>query len=474
MSGAALKPVQVASMSLERFAAVLPLERLEEVRAGIRDAKPLLAGRRVWNVSSTAHGGGVAEMLTTLLAYARGAGVDARWEVIAGSEEFFAVTKRMHNRLHGFGGDHGALGEAERRCYEATLAPSGEALGAKVRSGDVVILHDPQTAGLIPALKARGIPVVWRCHVGVDQPNEQVHEVWGFLERYVASADAAVFSRTSFIWDVIDPARIAIIAPSLDAFAPKNQQLDEGSVEAILVAVGLREGELRAPAAFTRMDDRPDLVRRSARLMQERPLRREERFVVQVSRWDALKDPGGVVRGFAEFVAPHSDAHLVYAGPDVEGVSDDPEGARVVENVRQQWRQLPTAVRERIHLAELPMNDAQENGAMVNALQQAATVVVQKSLAEGFGLTVAEAMWKSRPVAASRIGGIQDQIEHGRSGLLLAEPRALEAFGEAVRQLLDNVDSAHAMGGAARERVRERFLGPRSLLEYLKLIRRLI
>ncbi len=475
MQGGALNTVDVSKMSLERFASVLPPRRFEEVRAGIHAARPLLAGRIVWNVSSTAHGGGVAEMLTTLLAYARGAGVDARWEVIGGDSRFFALTKRIHNHLHGFNGDRGALGESERAHYEATLASSGEALAAKVKSGDVVILHDPQTAGLIPRLRARGIPVVWRCHVGVDRPNELVRETWRFLARYVAAADATVFSRAAFAWEGLDAERVAIIAPSLDAFAPKNQLLEEAQVDAILAAAGLREGNgSDAPAAFMRMDGTPALVRRRARLTEERPLRHGERFVLQVSRWDALKDPAGVVAGFARFVAPHTDAHLIYAGPDVAGVSDDPEGARVVQRVRKQWAALPHELRERIHLAELPMADAEENAAMVNALQQAATVVVQKSLAEGFGLTVAEAMWKGRAVAASRIGGIQDQIEHGRSGLLLDRPRVLEEFGAAVRQFLDDASSAETMGTAARERVREHFLGPRSLLDYLALLGRLI
>jgi trehalose synthase len=457
-------------MSLERFASVLLPEKLKELRAGILEARALFAGRTVWNVSSTACGGGVAEMLTTLLAYARGIDIDARWEVIGGDAAFFAVTKRIHNRLHGFAGDGGPLGEAERDLYERTLAPSGEALSEKIRSGDIVILHDPQTAGLVPAVRACGVPVVWRCHVGVDQPNALVRETWRFLERYVAAADAMVFSRTRFVWEGLDPARLAIITPSLDAFDPKNQQLDEPTVAAILAASGLRDDSPTAPPAFTRMDGTIDLVRRRATLIEERPLRAGESFVVQVSRWDALKDPRGVIEGFAEYIAPHCDAHLVYAGPDVEGVADDPEGALVLAAVRAQWEALPSEHRARIHLAVLPVADAQENAAIVNALQRAATVVVQKSLAEGFGLTVAEALWKARPVAASRIGGIQDQIEDGRSGLLLDHPSDLAPFGAAVRRLLDDRVAAGAMGIAARERVRDRFLGPRSLLDYLELL----
>ncbi len=461
-------------MPLERFASVLLPEKLEELRAGILEARTLFAGRTVWNVSSTARGGGVAEMLTTLLAYARGVDVDARWEVVGADAAFFTLTKRIHNRLHGFPGDGGPLGEAERDLYEAALAASGEALSRKLGSGDVVILHDPQTAGLAPVVRARGVPVIWRCHVGADRPNALARETWRFLEPYVAAADATVFSRRSFVWDGLDPARVTIITPSLDAFAPKNQLLDEPTVAAILAASGVRSDSPTAPPAFARMDGAIDLVARRATMTEERPLRADERCVVQVSRWDALKDPGGVVAGFAEHVAPRCDAHLVYAGPDVDGVADDPEGARVLAAVRAQWARLPRELRTRIHLAVLPVADPQENAAIVNALQRTATVVVQKSLAEGFGLTVAEAMWKSRPVAASRIGGIQDQIEHGRSGLLLDEPSDLASFGTAVCRLLDDGAAATAMGIAARERVRDLFLGPRSLLDYLELLGRLL
>jgi trehalose synthase len=469
-----LTSVEVGTMGLERFATVLRPVQLDELREGIHQAPAVLGDRRVWNVSSTACGGGVAEMLTTLLAYARGTGVDARWEVIGGGAAFFAVTKRIHNRLHGFPGDGGPLGDAERDLYEASLAASGEALSRMIRPGDIVILHDPQTAGLVPAVRACGVPVVWRCHVGIDQSNGLVREAWRFLEPYVAAADATVFSRPTFVWDGLDVGRVAIITPSLDAFDPKNQLLEEPTVAAILAASGLRSGDASAPPAFTRMDGTVDLVRRRATLTEERPLRPTDDCIVQVSRWDALKDPLGVVAGFAEYIAPHCDAHLVYAGPEAIGVTDDPEAAAVLDAVRAQWALLPRELRTRIHLAVLPLADPQENAAIVNALQRSATVVVQKSLAEGFGLTVAEAMWKGRPVAASRIGGIQDQIEDGLSGVLLDQPSDLAPFGAAVCGLLDDPVAAAAMGTAARERVRDKFLGPRSLLSYFKLFRELL
>jgi trehalose synthase len=197
-------------------------------------------------------------------------------------------------------------------------------------------------------------------------------------------------------------------------------------------------------------------------------------MVLQVSRWDRLKDPLGVIRGFVEHVAPQTDAHLVYAGPAVEAVADDPEGKEVLDEAQRTYEGLEGEVRARVHLACLPMDDLEENAAIVNALQRRADVVVQKSIAEGFGLTVAEGMWKARPVVASRIGGIQDQIVDGESGLLLDDATDLAAYGEAVRSLLKDPDRARRIGQVAQERVRDEFLAARSLMQYLALIDRLL
>ena len=228
-----------------------------------------------------------------------------------------------------------------------------------------------------------------------------------------------------------------------------------------------------ADATFSRVDGTPAAVRRRAQLLEERPLRAQDPMVLQVSRWDRLKDPLGVIRGFVEHVVPHSDAHLVYAGPAVDAVSDDPEGAGVLQQAQEYIASVDRDARERVHLACLPMDDLEENAAIVNALQRRADVIVQKSIAEGFGLTVAEAMWKARPVVASRIGGIQDQIVDGRSGILLDHPTALGPYGQAVRGLLAEPARARALGQQAQQRVRDQFLAVRSLMQYLELIVRL-
>jgi trehalose synthase len=472
----AVTSVPVSALPYERFASVLDTDRFAQFREAADQGRRLLEGRIVWNVNSTARGGGVAEMLVSLLAYARGAGINARWEVISGNEPFFALTKRIHNNLHSAPGDGGDLGEAEHKIYDDALAANIEEFVEMVSPDDVVIIHDPQPAGMIPALKERvGCPVIWRCHVGIDQPSDLSRRAWNFLIPYVKPADAYVFSRKQFVWEGLDDDKIELIAPVIDAFSPKNQELSPEQVAGILAVAGLnRDGGAAEQATFLREDGSPERVVRQAELFEGRQLGPDDPVVLQVSRWDRLKDPIGVIRGFVEQVAPHLPAHLVYAGPAVEAVSDDPEGAEVLREARDYFDGLETEARERVHLACLPMDDPEENAAMVNALQRRADVVVQKSIAEGFGLTVAEGMWKARPVVASRIGGIQDQIVDGETGVLIDDPTDLVEYGSAVRGLLEDHAGAERMGRAAQARVRDEFLAVRSLMQYLNLIEKIL
>jgi trehalose synthase len=469
-----LQMVDVAPHPPERFESVLEPEPYEKLADGIRTARELLGQRTVWNVSSTAKGGGVVELLLPLIGYAKGAGVDARWAVIEGNPAFFGVTKRIHNHLHGFEGDGGELGDEERRTYEATLEANARELVELIDDDDIVVLHDPQTAGLIGPLKRTGAKVIWRCHVGVDEPNELARGAWDFLRADVEQADAYVFSREAFVWDGLDDDKVRLIAPSIDAFNAKNQELEPQQVRGILAAAGIVDGGEGEPT-FQRGDGSEARVESQADLYEDSRLSPEDPIVLQVSRWDRLKDPAGVIRGFAEHAEAHeTGAHLVYAGPAVEAVSDDPEGAQVLEEAIALRESLPDDAQRSIHLVCLPMDDAEENAVIVNALQRAADVVVQKSIAEGFGLTVAEAMWKGRPVVATAVGGIQDQVIDGETGVLLRDPNDLDAYGDAVRGLLEDPARAKEMGEAARTRVRDEFLGARSLLDYLSLISRLL
>ena len=468
--------MEIAPLDTERFEDVLAPDRYEQLVDTIVRALELFDGRRVWNINSTARGGGVAEMLQSLLAYARGAGVDTRWAVIEGEPEFFRVTKRIHNNLHGSPGDGGKLGEAERKAYEKVGEANAAEMLDLISSEDVVIVHDPQPAGMIEPLQEKAAVVLWRCHVGLDLPNDVARAAWNFLTPYVGKADAFVFSREQYAWESLKRERITVIPPSIDAFAPKNQDLSPDQVRGILDATKLVAGGDGGSPTYETWDGTTEGVTRVTDFFDGgTPPPADARLVVQVSRWDRLKDPIGVIQGFAGEVARScDDVHLILAGPAVTAVADDPEGQDVLEECRDEWSSLPPDVRDRVHLACLPMDDGDENAAIVNALQRRADVVVQKSLAEGFGLTVAEAMWKARPVIASRIGGIQDQIEDEVNGLLLDDPHDTAAFGRTVVELLDNPENAEEMGRKARERVRDEFLGARHLIQYVDLIEGLI
>jgi trehalose synthase len=462
--------VPLRPRSDDRFADLVDPDDLARYRTAADRCAATLSGRTLWHVNSTADGGGVAELLHALLGYLLDAGIATRWLVVDGDEAFFEVTKRIHNRLHESVGDGGDLGPEARRSYEAALAPNRSEIERLVAPGDVAVLHDPQTAGLAPRLAARGAHVIWVCHVGIDEPGELARSAWAFLLPYVQAAGATVFSRGAYVWDGLDRASAEIIPPCIDPASPKNAPIDPPVRHAILAAAGLID------AAPTEAGvEIPDVgvvtVTRRATMVEDAPVPVTAPLVLQVSRWDRLKDPLGVLRGFADRV-PIDDAHLVLAGPDAGAVSDDPEGGQVLAATRDARAALPAPVRRRIHLANLPVDDLVENAVVVNALQRSADVVVQKSLAEGFGLTVTEAMWKERPVIASRVGGIQDQIESGLSGVLV-DPTDLAAYGDAVAELLRDDLLAVEIGHAARARVRSRFLAPHFLAAQLELIDRI-
>ncbi len=474
-----LTEVRPATQAIERYLPVVGEERVRTLEKCVGRLEEDLGGASVWNVNSTAAGGGVAEMLRSLVGYARGAGVDCRWMVIDGDPDFFRLTKRIHHALHGSPGDGAPLDDAARAAYEATLRRNAVDLLAGVDPGDIVILHDPQTAGLIEPLQEAGAHVVWRCHVGHDQTNGEVSQGWAFLAPYLERAEATIFSRDTYVPDCCDDGRARVIRPGIDPFSPKNQEMHPEVAAAIAIEIGILEGPLPAGVAptFTRPDGSPGRVEHAADVQRlGRAVPRDVPLVAQVSRWDLLKDPIGVLEGFRILLESHPglDAELLLAGPNVTAVADDPEGAEVYESVAATWRALPHAMRKRVHLAMLPMTDDAENAAMVNAIQRCARVIVQKSLHEGFGLTVTEAMWKSRPVLASAVGGIQDQIEDGVSGVLLRDPADHDAFANALDELLCDPERGECIGAAAHRRVRDDFLGIRQLEDYTGLLEDLL
>jgi len=326
----------------------------------------------------------------------------------------------------------------------------------------------------VPRLLELGVPVIWRAHIGLDLPNDAARAAWRFLIPYVERATEYVFSRPSYAWEGLDEDRMTVIPPSIDAFSPKNQTMPFTGITAVLRAAGMAADHHHpSRAVFERLDGSVGRVEHPATMIEEAQLRLDTPLLAQVSRWDRLKDPLGLLAMLAEHL-DDPDLHLVLVGPDTDGVSDDPEGAAVYGEVTEAWRRLDPEHRRRAHLLSLPMHDIEENAAMVNAIQRRADVVLQKSIAEGFGLTVAEAMWKRRPVVGSRVGGIQDQVEDGGTGILIDDPHDLAACAAAVRTILADPARAEAMGEAARQRVIDRYLAIHRLREYVELLSGLI
>ena len=468
-----LEMVEVAEHPPERFESVLEPEPFEKLAAGIHRARELLGEHTVWNVSSTAKGGGVVELLLPLIGYAKGAGVDARWAVIQGNPDFFKVTKRIHNNLHGYAGDGGALDDEARKTYEDALEPNAAELVELVDADDIVVLHDPQTVGLIGPLKRTGAKVVWRCHIGVDEPDDLARRAWDFLRVDVEQADAYVFSREAFVWEGLDDDKVAIIAPSIDAFNAKNQELDSDQVAAILAAAGIVDGGDGEPT-FKRGDGSEAPRRQPGRAVRglARDARRRDRPAGLAL--GPPEGPEGVIRGFAEHVLPRDrrPPDLRRAGRrgrlrrprGRRGARGGEGGARRARRGRppQHPPRLPAARRRRGERGDRQRAPARRRRRRAEEHRRGLRPDRRRGDVEG----PAGGRHRGRRHPGPGIDG--------ETGLLLADPEDLDAYGAAVRSLLEDPERAKRMGEAAKARVRDEFLGARSLLDYLSLIGKLL
>jgi len=395
---------------LDEYAAVAGADVVEHLR---QLAAPL-RGMKVVHVNSTRVGGGVAEILDKLVPLTRELDIDASWEVINGEGEFFECTKGMHNALQGNRVDIAAHLLA---AYEQTNATNAERLRPLLEEADFVFIHDPQPAALLSHCGNRKGKWVWRCHIDASHPYRPV---WKYLHNLVAPYDASVFSLPAFAQSLPHPQYI--ISPSIDPLSEKNRELEPGEVESV----------------YERFELDP-----------ERPL------LVQISRFDRFKDPVGVIRGYQLAKKFLPAVQLVLAGG---GASDDPEGEAVLTEVKAAAADDPD-----IHILLLPP-DAHRT---INALQRAAPIVIQKSLREGFGLTVTEAMWKGRPVIGGNVGGIRLQVIDYHTGFLVNTP---EGAALRIRYLLHQPEKIAEMGQKAQSLVRDNFLITRQLREYLTLM----
>ncbi|MEV0829372.1 glycosyltransferase [Nonomuraea rubra] len=446
--------VTPTTFELPRFEALLGPDRTAELHAAAAVIREALAAGTLWHVNSTGNGGGVAEMLHTLLPLYAELGVRVRWMVIGGDERFFALTKRLGLGLYGIDTDDGPLRAVERDAYLDGLGSAGDRLLELVEAGDVVVLHDHQTAGLVPRLAGRGVEVYWRCHVGVDEPTEASERAWELIAPLLDGAHRLLFSVPWHIPERFRDRPASVLPPFISPFSPKNRELEPESVTAALIRCGLRRAGGNGGPPVT--------------VIAETAPGPDEKLLTQVSRWDRLKDMDGVLAAVTEFVP---EGFLALVGPDPAGIADDIEQAMVFDRCHEAWRRLPPGRRRRVALVCLPMTDPGENALLVNAIQRASQVVMQKSLAEGFGLTVTEAMWKSRPVVAAGVGGIRAQIDHGRTGLLVADPHDLSGFGALVTSVAGGGADAELMGARAHDRVLRDFLPDQDVIRMARLLR---
>lgn len=464
--------VPVCHLSFARYHSIVGAPIYSKFVAEAKKTASRLAGTTIWHINSSETGSGSGEILPALLGYHGWLGLNGRWLVISGDNTFLTISKRIYNAIHGFKGDGGPLGPMETKPYEKTLEENLHELLRVVRSGDIVVLHDPPTVGLSETFKRLGAKVIWRCHLGQATINKHVKIAWNFLSPYLKSVDEFVFTLKEYVPTSINPAKVNIVSPSIDAFSPKNQPLDSDVVTATLVHSGLIAGDTdtRIPLKYSRRDGSPGIIKRGADIMHCGPLPTvREPMVLQISRWDRMKDMLGVMAGFASHVSESFDPHLVLAGPDLQSISEDPQSLETYKECIRAWHRLPYLKRRRIQIACIPMEDPEENGVITNALQRHATVVVQKSLYEAFGLTVTEAMWKGRPVVGSAVGGIKDQIIHGKTGFLISDPSDLKQMGDYINELLGDTTLRKELGEAAQKRVIDQYLVLRHLSQYLAL-----
>jgi trehalose synthase len=390
---------------LEDYAKLLGAGEIEELRAL---AKPL-RGRSIEMINSTAVGGGVAEILNRLVPLAEELDLAIKWNVMTGGEDFFDVTKSFHNALHG------APYHASQRDFDIFLAYNERNRTTLPLDAEFVVIHDPQPAALIDARKSGPNHWVWRCHIDLSHPNRGV---WDFLEKFVSRYDGAMFSSPEFSRQL--PIPQYLFYPAIDPLSEKNQELDAEFIAEVL--------------ARFQIDPHRTIL-------------------TQISRFDRLKDPVGVIRAY-RIVKRYFDCQLVLAGGSA---SDDPEGAAVLKEVLREADNDPD-----IKILELPAWAPLE----VNALQRASTVVIQKSLREGFGLTVSEALWKKKPVVASAVGGIPIQVIHKHTGLLA---HSVEGTAYQIRFLLSHPEIAVKLGEHGHQHVKENFLITQKLKRYLTL-----
>ena len=463
------------SASLDDYAAVAHLAgSVAELKLESQGVASRLSGRTVWMVSSTARGGGVAEMLPPIVSMLRDLGVRAEWVVIGSDEPaFFELTKRIHNLIHGEGNPE--FTGADRALYERVNRANADALRALLAPGDLLVVHDPQPLPLAMQLREAGpFAAVWRCHIGLDVENAATRAAWGFLAPYLDAYDGAVFSAAEYIPEYL-AGRASVIYPGIDPLSPKNRELSiRQTVETmcrggLIACPGPTVGERYLGLAQRLLPDgmwAPALAGDDFGLLT-RPI------VTQVSRWDRLKGYLPLLEAFVALkrslpglasLEPIHRRHLelvrlVLAGPDPLAIQDDPEAREVLDELGGIYRSLPPEAQREVAILLLPMHSLEENALMVNALQRGSTIVAQNSVREGFGLTIAEAMWKRVPILSnSRACGPRQQVRDGLDGRLVADPEDRAELRDALSDMLSDPVRLERWGYSAQRRAHDHLL----------------
>jgi len=446
---------------------------------------PILKDRRVWMVNSARQGGGVAEMLPSLIGLMRDLGVEANWLVMETAEPaFFPLTKRLHNLIHGQG--DAKLGPAERELYDRVSRETADAVRGHVSPGDVVIIHDPQPMGAGAILRqTTEVAAIWQCHIGFDRDTPETRAAWAFLGEYAAPYDRAVFTAAEYIPACL-AGRATIIPPAIDPLSHKNRDLPIHKLVGILV-----DAALVPPFGPVLTAPFPEPAQRLQRDGSWAPASRPQDIgllfrpiVTQVSRWDRLKGFLPLMEGF---VALKRDleggdgrqqrhrralelARLILAGPDPASIADDPEAREVLAEIAGAYGRLDPPLQEAIAILSLPMRSQKHNALMVNALQRCSDIVAQNSLREGFGLTASEAMWKRVAVMGSSAAGLRQQIRPGLDGWLIEDPEDAAEIARALGELLGDPHRREALARRGQQRVHDDFLVFTQVRRWLEVI----
>jgi trehalose synthase len=471
-----IKTVEIGeSETLDDYSSVIHFgPSVNSLRTEAKTLRPRLGHRKVWMVNSTARGGGVAEMLPKMVSLMRELGVATEWVTMGSSQpEFFRLTKRIHNLIHGKG--HPELTNDDRELYEAVSRENAEEMKGRIGPDDILVVHDPQTVGMGAILSSElGIPTIFRSHIGLDEVVPQTEEAWNFLRPYAEACSYSVFSASEYIPRFLI-GRSGVIHPAIDPMSAKNKELTVHQVAGILSSARLDAVEhpvvmpafpetakrLGADGEFT------DISNSGGIGLLFRPV------VTQISRWDRLKGFKPLIEAFVRLKnlgasgSYKDDEHhhrrleivrLLLVGPDPAAIQDDPEAQEVLAELVDTYRGLAPKHQKDIALICLPMGSVESNALMVNALQRCSAIVVQNSIREGFGLTVTEGMWKRTAVLGSRACGIRKQIRDGIDGRLVSDPEDTERIAVLLDSMLEDYVERGRVGLNAQRRVYDEFL----------------